>query len=180
MQDRENEIIALVTYVHNRIGFRDPPFSLLDFCAAFPRYELEPGEMPKGFHGEIIIKDSQKIIRYRSGSKPNTNRFAIGHEIGHGFLHEDEEFQCKVSSTFSMFKKPAGNTREWEADYFSSELLIPLPVLNRTTGDLNALSEPEYKREVSRQTEYFGVSISTMKTRLSDLNKMREWEGEYL
>jgi hypothetical protein len=180
MSDRENEIIALVTYVHNRIGFRDPPFSLLDFCAAFPGYELQPAELPRGFNGEIIMKGPHKIVRYRSGSKPSTNRFAIGHEIGHGFLHEDEEFQCKVSATFSIFKKPSGAAREWEADYFSAEMLMPMPVLNRTAADMTGVSEPECKKEVSRLADIFGVTKATMKSRLDDLTRMREWEGDFL
>ena len=179
MRDRENEIIALVTYVHNRIGFRDPPFSLLDFCARFQEYELQPAQMPRGFNGEIIVKGPHKIIRYRAGSKPSTNRFAIGHEIGHGFLHEEEEFQCKVSTTFSLFKKPAGDPREWEADFFSAELLMPLPVLNRLCRGLNGGAE-SMDTESSRLCEVFGVSRPTMKSRLADLLQMREWEGEYL
>jgi len=180
MHDRENEIISIVTFIHGRIGFRDPPFSLLDFCAAFQNYDLQPARMPQGFNGEILSKGPNKIIRYRAGSKPATNRFAIGHEIGHGFLHEDEEFQCKVSANFSIFNPPAGNTREWEADYFSAEMLIPLPVLNRLAPDLQKLSSAEYKRELNRMCDIFGVSWGTMKTRFKDLEKMREWECEYL
>lgn len=180
MPDRENEIIALVTYIHNRICFSGPPFSLLDFCASFSAYELQPAELPRGFNGEIIMKGPHKIVRYRSGSKPSTNRFSIGHEIGHGFLHEEEEFQCKVSSSFSLFKKPAGNQREWEADFFSAELLMPIPVLNRMAGDLSKFSEPENQREASRLADIFGVTRSTMKSRLNDLTRMREWEGDFL
>jgi hypothetical protein len=180
MQDRENEIVALVTYIHNRVGFRDPPFSLLDFCAAFPYYELQPAELPRGFNGEILMKGPVRFVRYRAGSKPSTNRFSIGHEIGHGFLHEDEEFQCKVSTTFSIFKKPAGILREWEADYFSAELLMPVPVLNRIAADMERLAEPESKKEVARLSDIFGVTRATMKSRLDDLSRLRQWEGEDL
>ena len=180
MPDRENEIIALVTYIHNRVGFRDPPFSLLDFCAAFPAYDLQPADLPRGFNGEILIKGPVRIVRYRTGSKPSTNRFAIGHEIGHGFLHEDEEFQCKVSAAFSLFKPPAGVLREWEADYFSSELLMPLPVLNRLAADTARISPPERQTEIARLSDVFGVTRATMKSRLDDLTRLREWEGEFL
>ncbi|MFO8057967.1 MAG: ImmA/IrrE family metallo-endopeptidase [bacterium] len=180
MPDRENEIISIVTFIHSRIGFRDPPFSLLDFCGAFKNYDLQPADMPRGFNGEILSKGKNKIIRYRAGSKPATNRFAIGHEIGHGFLHEDQEFQCKVSANFSIFKPPPGDSREWEADFFSAELLIPMPVLNRLVHDLDKLSDQEYDREVSRLADIFGVTTATMKTRFQDLKKMREWECEYL
>jgi len=180
VEDRENEIIALVTFIHNKIGFRDPPFSLLDFCNAFPNYELQPAELPAGFNGEILAKGGYRIIRYRSGSKPNTNRFAIGHEIGHGFLHEDQEFQCKVSATFSVFKKPAGSAREWEADFFSSELLIPMPTLNRMVGDLSSISKEERKKEAATKADIFGVTTASMRSRLEDLARMREWENEYL
>lgn len=180
MRDRENEIIALVTYIHNRIRFRDPPLSLLDFCAAFPAYELLPAELPSGFNGEILTKGPNRIIRYRAGSSPSTNRFAIGHEIGHGFLHENEPFQCLVSTTFSLFKPPAGHPREWEADFFSAELLTPLPVVHRLVPELAGLSESETKRETSRMADVFGVARGTMKTRLQDLTRFREWEGEFL
>jgi hypothetical protein len=180
LPDRENEIIALVTYIHHKVGFRDPPFSFLDFCAAFPNYEFHPASLPRGFNGEILIKGPHRIVRYRAGSKPNTNRFSIGHEIGHGFLHEEEEFQCKVSASFSLFKKPAGSAKEWEADFFSSELLMPVPVLNRMVGDLDAMSEEEVHREVGRQAVLFGVTLATMRTRLADLQRLRHWEGEFL
>lgn len=136
--------------------------------------------MPQGFNGEILSKGPAKIIRYRAGSKPATNRFAIGHEIGHGFLHENQEFQCKVSSNFSIFKPPAGDAREWEADFFSAELLMPLPVLNRLLPDLNKLSDNAKNRELNRMADIFGVTKATIKTRFSDLDKMRQWEYEYL
>ncbi len=180
MRDRENETIALVTFIHKRVGFRDPPFSLLDFCAAFQNYELQPADLPAGFNGELIIKGQYKIVRYRSRSKPSTNRFAIGHEIGHGFLHEHEEFQCKVSSTFSIYKKPAGDPREWEADFFSAELLMPMPVVDRFACDLRALTEPGLKRESARLSQIFGVSKPVMKARLADLEQKRTWECECL
>lgn len=180
MPDRDNEIIALVTYIHNRIGFRDPPFSLLDFCAEFPDYELLPARLPRGYNGEIIVKGPRKIIRYRTGSKPSTNRFAIGHEIGHGFLHQDVEFQCRVSVSFSIFKKPTGSPREWEADYFAAELLTPMPVLDRHAGDMERLGEAEMKKKIFRLADVFGVSRGTMKSRLADLARMQQWEGEYL
>jgi hypothetical protein len=160
MPDRENEIIALVTYIHNRVGFRDPPFSLLDFCAAFPAYDLQPADLPRGFNGEILVKGPVRIVRYRTGSKPSTNRFAIGHEIGHGFLHEDQEFQCK--------------------DFFSSELLMPLPVLNRMADDQARASATERQTEIARLSDVFGVTRATMKSRLDDLTRLREWEGEFL
>ena len=179
MPDRENEIIALVTYIHNRIGFRDPPFSLLDFCGAFPNYDLQPAELPRGFNGEVLLKGNLRIIRYRQGSRPATNRFSIGHEIGHGFLHEDKEFRCRVSNSFSIFKPPAGDAREWEADYFSSELLVPLPVLDRLAQTLDNGPETE-RREAGRLAEIFGVSTSVMRSRLHDLAEMRRWECEDL
>jgi hypothetical protein len=180
LPDRENEIIAIVTYIHNKIGFRNPPFSFLDFCNSFPSYEFQAAELPRGFNGELLIKGALRIVRYRAGSKPNTNRFSIGHEIGHGFLHEDQPFQCRVSASFSIFKKPAGNPREWEADFFSSELLMPMPVLNRMVADLAKMAPDEFRREAERQADFFGVTLATMKTRLEDLNRMREWEGEFL
>ncbi len=180
MPDRENEIISIVTFIHKRTGFRDPPFSLMDFLERFPQFELMPGDLPRGFNGELLKKGNQNLIRYRTGSPASVNRFVIGHEIGHAFLHEDEEFQCLASQSFSIFCPPAKNPREWEADFFSSELLTPLPVVNRLAPDIEGMDQSEFRARTARMAEVFGVGPSVMRSRLNDLCRMREWECEYL
>jgi len=180
MRDRENEIVALVTYIHNKIGYRDPPFSFQEFCANFPAYELQPAELPSGFNGEILVKGPYKIIRYRSRSSTRSSRFAIGHEIGHGFLHNYEDFQCSVNKSISIFKMPSKDPREWEADCFSAELLMPFPFLNRMATGLNDGAPENIDLESGRLSKIFGVTKTAMKTRLRDLVRLREWEGEYL
>ena len=180
MRDRENEIISLVTFIHNKTGFRGPPFSLQEFCENFPDYELRPADLPQGFNGEILTKGRHRIVRYRSASSTSTNRFTIAHEIGHGFLHENLEFKCSVSSNFSIFSVPEDDPREWEADYFSAEILMPMPVLNRIAGDLDNKNEDELGLEIIKLSEMFGVTKHVMKSRLKDLAKMRDWEGDYL
>jgi len=56
MSDRENEIISTVSYIQGKVGFREPPFSLQAFFEAFPHYQLEAARLPRGFHGEILVK----------------------------------------------------------------------------------------------------------------------------
>ncbi len=176
--DRENEIISTVTFIHHRLDFRDPPFSFMGFCEAFPSYELLPAPLPKGLDGEIIIKGAHRIIRYQAASKPPKNRFTIAHEIGHGFLHEEMEFSCQASRPFSMFSKKQPDDREWEADYFASELIMPIPCLNRLTGDLEDMDQDGLAREIKRLADIFGVGKAVMRGRIEDLRRLRVCEED--
>lgn len=178
MNSRENEIISLVSYLHTRLRFREPPFSLQAFFAAFPDYQLEAGRLPPGFHGEILIKGRLRLIRYRVESKGPTVRFTVAHEIGHGFLHLEEEFVCRISTTFRLFGKQPADPVEWEADYFAAELLMPMPMVNRLAA--KRLDDQRLPAEAKRLAGVFGVPLPLMRARLQDLVRMRTPEVKVL
>ena len=174
INDRENEIISTVSYLHGKLGFREPPFLLQDFFDAFPNFQLEAARLPRGFQGEILVKGDWRIIRYRVESKEATARFTIAHEIGHGFLHLDEEFSCRISGTFRLFGKKPADPMEWEADYFAAELLMPMPMVNRLAA--KALDPKTLPAEAKRLARVFGATLPQMKARLLDLARMRKTE----
>jgi hypothetical protein len=179
-QDRENEIVSTVNYLHHRLQFRDPPFSLQEFFESFPYFKLAPARLPRGYEGELLIQGRQKIIRYRVETRESKNRHTIAHEIGHGFLHAREEFCCHLSRSFSLFKKKPVDTKEWEADFFAFELLAPLPMLDRHAPLLEKLDKEKRAQEARRLARLFGISTLAMKTRLRDLQKWRQWEEDPL
>ncbi len=177
-QDPENEIVATVTFIHHKIGFKEPPFSLMDFCEAFPVYELHPASLPKSYNGEIMFKGSRKIIRYQSATSPAKNRFTIAHEIGHGFMHEDLDFSCHISGAFSMFDTLKAGDREWEADYFAAELIMPIPTLQRLAGKVESMDPDQLRAEKARLADIFGVSKDAMRGRIKDLIRLRQCEED--
>lgn len=176
MSDRENEIISFVSFIHGKVGFREPPFSLQAFFAAFPNYQLEAARLPKGFHGEILVKGEWRLIRYRVESQGPAVRFTIAHEIGHGFLHLEEEFVCRISTTFRLFGKKPADPVEWEADYFAAELLMPMPTVNRLAP--KRLDSKSLPAEAKRLARVFGITVPLMRARLQDLVRMQTFEAK--
>jgi Zn-dependent peptidase ImmA (M78 family) len=178
--DRENEIISTVNYLHHRLQFREPPFSIQDFFNTFPYFQLKPARLPRGYEGELLIQGQQKIIRYRIESREPRSRHTIAHEIGHAFLHAKEEFCCHLAKAFSLFKSPPLEPKEWEAEFFAFELLAPLPMLDRYTPALENLDKETRAQEVKRLALLFGIPTLAMRTRVRDLEKWRIWEEDAL
>ena len=175
MSDRENEIISTVSFIHGKLGFREPPFLLQDFFDAFLNFRLEAARLPKGFHGEILVKGELRLVRYRVEDEGPASRFTIAHEIGHGFLHLDEEFSCRISrGSFRLFGVKPADPVEWEANYFAAELLMPMPMVNRLAHQ--SLEDKTLPAESKRLARGFGVSLPQMKARLQDLARMRKIE----
>ncbi len=175
MSDRENEIISTVSYIHGKLGFREPPFLLQDFFQAFPHFQLEAARLPKGFHGEILLKGELRLVRYRVEDEGPASRFTIAHEIGHGFLHLNEEFSCRISrGSFRLFGVKPADPVEWEANYFAAELLMPMPMVNRLAR--KGLNEESLAAEAKRLARVFGGTLPQMKARLQDLARMRNIE----
>ena len=174
MSDRENEIIATVSHLQRAVGFRDPPFSLQAFFEAFPHFQLEAAQLPRGFQGELLVKGELRLIRYRVESQGPSSRFAIAHEIGHGFLHLEEEFFCRISGAFHLFGPKPADPVEWEADFFAAELLAPMPMVNRLAA--KPLTRDFLPAEARRLAQVFGVTVPFLRARLQDLIRLRAFE----
>lgn len=73
----------------------------------------------------LIRKGAKGLIRVRQDiPEPGRKRFAVGHEIGHWVLHEKiSQILACTSEELSETYRNSGP--ELEANYFSSELLMP-------------------------------------------------------
>ncbi len=77
-----------------------------------------------GCLARLVRKGNRGIIRTKAGIREDgRRRFAIGHELGHWFLHEKESqvFVC----TAEQMRDYKGSPTEVEANIFASELLMP-------------------------------------------------------
>lgn len=103
--------------------------------------------IPYGVNGA-----SARLVRGKDGGRIRLNpkikeegarRFAIGHELGHWLMHEAESqmFVCSAADLRDYRNSPL----EAEANYFSSELLMPAglfrPLMEKAEPDLNLLKE---------------------------------------
>lgn len=182
---RENQIIATVNHIHQRVGFSLPPFPIHNFFQEFPGYQVKGARLPKGYDGELLCKGEEKIIRYRMESTMSSARFTIAHEIAHSFLHTDREFKCNIYKRSRLPENTKGRTKKFkhiedEADFFARELLVPLPMLDRLARDLDELGEDELSEEVGRLAMLFFVSKQLMRSRLKELFEWRKWSEDNL
>jgi len=179
--ERENQIIATVSYIHRRMGFYHPPFSFQQFFQLFSDYQIVPAHLPQGYDGELLLKKDKKIIRYRLGSRERTIRFTLAHEIAHSFLHRTSSHRCQLSRRVRIYRSSARTPKEQEADFFALELLVPMPMLDRIAPALEKEEKEKISRIGSELARIFGINTQTMQARLRDLLIYREWEeGKWL
>jgi|GEM_PF-1584727 len=170
---QENKIIATVSYIHHRVGFYEPPFSLKLFFDEFYGYQVIGARLPKGYDGELLAQGNNKIIRYRLDSREPSVRFTIAHEIAHSFLHRSENHRCQVSRRFRIYEPPELSAKELEADFFALELLAPMPMLSRLSPGLESISPEQFNNLARELARIFGINTITMKSRLRDLKLFR-------
>ncbi len=94
-------------------------------------------------------------------------RFSIGHELGHAFLHTKQRLHYDLPE--KIFFRTTGpgayaDPTETEANRFSAELLMPQALLRR---DFESLSESEFT--AAGLARRYGVSEIAMSYRLTNL-----------
>ena len=78
--------------------------------------------------GFLLVKDGKAIIAINSETPINRQRFTIGHELGHYFLHVNNGDDLFLDKTlYHRNDKSSYGTiaKEIEANHFSASLLMP-------------------------------------------------------
>jgi Zn-dependent peptidase ImmA (M78 family) len=174
MLERTNVILGQVASIHEAMGFDEPPFDFSRFLEVYPEFTLIPARLPAVLDGRLRVKEDHPFIFYNVNTTRGRQRFTIAHEIGHAFLHTDV-FACRVAETFSRHRTSRRPLAEREADFFASELLIPMPMLDRhTPAELDGMPEAAFNRLVVRLSRTFNVSKTAMRIKLKDLRHIRK------
>jgi Zn-dependent peptidase ImmA (M78 family) len=123
--------------------------------------------------GMLVIKDEQSVIVVNANHHPNRQRFTIGHELGHYFLHRNfSSVFFDESLLFFRDEKSAEGIKiqEIEANTFAAELLMPEQVLRERLSQesLDALDDVEQSALVQLAAE-FQVSCQALTIRLMRL-----------
>ncbi|WAS96392.1 ImmA/IrrE family metallo-endopeptidase [Nannocystis punicea] len=135
----------------------------------------------ENFSGLIARRsEAGTTILVNEKDHPIRQRFTIAHELGHALLHlqDQEEFVDRDSNFFRS--SPYSNEAEWtlerrrefEANVFASELLMPSVLVKELWYRL-----PREERVVKNMAVILGVSEEAIGYKLADL---RLFEGESL
>ncbi len=126
----------------------------------FSKYDQYDGEK---ILGAVVADESNLALLYRKGESKNRNRFTLAHEIAHCCLaHLEEE-----TMPFVEYRHDGVivDNKEYKANIFAGELLIPL-------RELRKFLDNEYPNSIpfsSHLAEIFAVSINVMEERLKHL-----------
>lgn len=138
-------------------------------------------------------------------------RFTAIHEGGHWLFHRHkyckkttkiplydicgvDSFQCRANNIESKFKPLEqwndNDTMEWQANYFSSALLMPKSMLVKLCNDKNIVEELSYQSFwnndiyncllINKVSEVFNVSRKAAEVRLNNLYLFNSASGENL
>ena len=89
-----------------------------------------------GCLARLVRSGKRGIIRTKEGIREEgRRRFAVAHELGHWFLHENES-QKIFSCTAEQMRDYKGSPVEVEANLFASELLMPTFLFRELAQDV--------------------------------------------
>lgn len=146
----------------NDYGFENIPVDPL-VIAAIEGVEVFEADFAEQDVAGLIKKNGEDVSIYvNSGDIPARKRFTIAHELGHLFLHLQNEDGNFIDNKVSLFRSSEiRNTldanREAEANHFAAALLMP---------KAQVFQQWKKTRTVSSLAVIFNVSNAAMENRL--------------
>ena len=112
-------------------------------------------------------EDNSVILGVNNTHSRNRQRFTIGHELGHHFLHSNS---VHVDGRYQVMNRDAkskegNNTQEIEANFFAGELLVPEQMLR---ADIEKIGQLDVEDEVvvKKLAKRYRVSTQVIARRL--------------
>jgi len=167
-EQRSCDISAMVNRIHQRLGFRYPPFRFEDFFAAFSSYRVFEVDLPLGLDGRLFLSPDgeRKTIYVRKQNPRPRLRFTLAHEITHAELHfpSGQLEQLTACRTSEQYRDGRRKLMEREADLGAAELLMPLWMIDRHLP--YRIKRPYPETVVSEMARLFRVSETAMRIQL--------------
>src|SRR5437868_6513077 len=169
-EQRSCDILAVVDRIHERIGFRYPPFRFEDFLAAFESYRVFETDLPLGLDGRLFLTpdgERKTIYLRKQNSRPRL-RFTLAHEIAHAELHfpSGQLEQLTACRTSEHFRDGRRKLMEREADLGAAALLMPLWMIDRHVP--YRIKRPYPESVVTEMARLFRVSDGAMRIQLKN------------
>jgi Zn-dependent peptidase ImmA (M78 family) len=165
--DRKRDIRKLANQVNSRYGFFENTKELLVQIALGEGIALKELDLYDVSGMLLRGKDGWEIIVNTTDSETR-KLFTIAHELGHYFLHRDEETRFVDGSlVFNRSEADKYNQREKEANEFAGSLIMPEQVIVDQVGADKTTEITE--KDVLSLAKEFGVSSLAALTRLRNL-----------
>ena len=126
--------------------------------------------------GEIEVKNEQVIIKINEANHlfEERERFTIAHELGHLCRHIAPSNADKfVDTEETMKRNNIWNTKEYEANTFAAQLLMPDDLIveegKKIALELKAKGDININEFISKMAQKFEVSKLAMRYRLKNL-----------
>ena len=129
--------------------------------------ELEKEIDGEQVSGAIYVDEStgKRFILVREDDPTARQRFTIAHELGHYYLHRNDENEVFVSlrqTSLDGLRRPSLDPRERQANNFAAELLMPEELLQKEYALY-------FFPSISHLSELFKVSKEALRYRLQKL-----------
>lgn len=167
MRLRRRKIEQLVDELLAKHRIKDPPVPADDIAKSLG-IELEWHTFNKNeFSGILVREGNRAVLGINSSHHPNRQRFTIGHELGHFFLHEGD--RVFVDRTYNVSLRNSVSSQgidleEIEANTFAALLLIPEQFLLKDPA--TAVIDMDDEDAIKRLARRYRVSSQAMTFRL--------------
>lgn len=148
-------------------GITTPPIQIEEIIESYG-LKLERVDANENFDGELI--PDKRLIRINRLNPKNRQRFTMAHELGHWVLYHqsrlfevDEEPALESYSGFSpsLESRFSDQQREVEANYFASELLMPLAWVE--------VDWKKHKQDIKKLCDIYQVSEHAMWNKIVEM-----------
>ena len=162
---------SVVQTVRKRFNVNELPVNL-DLLAEKAGIQIKYGDFDNEMSGFAYQKAGVKYIGINQTESLVRQRFTIAHELGHIFLHHQDQLNYDPSVELIHFRdehSAAGTrTKEIEANAFAAELLMPAEAVKKEISDMKGIDLDDQKA-VGRLADKFGVSQAAITVRLARL-----------
>ena len=162
IKELANEALSFIACTEPWVDVR----KIVDACGIKP-VPHDPGD--EDLSGFLLRnpEDNSVILGVNSTHSKNRQRFTIGHELGHHFLHSNS---VHVDGRYQVMNRDAkskegNNTQEIEANFFAGELLVPEQMLR---ADIEKIGQLDVEDEVvvKKLAKRYRVSTQVIARRL--------------
>jgi Zn-dependent peptidase ImmA (M78 family) len=151
-------------------GTTEPPISV-EGLAKSVGIEIYLQPLDSDLSGFLYRDGDHAVIGVNSHHARVRQRFTVGHELGHYFLHDNERLRVDraVQARFrSVLSSTGTDTEEIEANLFAAEVLMPREFVAQDLGALSSVDILD-ERAVSELAKRYSVSSQAFILRLVNL-----------
>lgn len=147
------------------------PINLEKICSLY-KITLEEESLFDSTIGKIIVENGSVKITVNSNENQSDQRkrFTIAHELGHFFLHLNNEQTSFIDNVKTMSRTQSYWTPvEAQANDFAARLLMPLELIIQEAEELVKIDDIEEEIFIQKLANIFKVSKQSMTYRLKNI-----------